>query len=294
MKRYDWNDIEEFADTLFDEYEYMIYWIRDAWNLIMFERPIIETNSEQSPLTINDKSDILLWLISLYDLFYDYQVLIEDQEGVGEYEASVPGGYQMKDYNAKNLGGKIQSIDNWEELISEFFKEVVHRKLLVSQNLFLDQDSCISDYETIPEQTNCFENLLDYTIDSLLSEEIRKRREECRKEIYRYFSNNEVEILFFMAGYHARDHYTVYKQRLNEIETWEAEARELFETQMENEEDPDLDESDIEWEYNQKIEELNDEFPVSIRDLDMKVSEFNFDYFAEIGPIYDWISRRMD
>lgn len=292
VKRYDWVDVEELAEHLFDEYDYMLPWCRDTWNIIMFQKVVTKIDTTKSQLSISDQSDILLWLITLYDLYYDYLIQVGVKEGVVEYEVWNPNGYEMKAYNAKKLGEQIQCIQNWEKLISEFVKETVYRRLVERQDIFLDQDSCISDYETISEQTNKFENVLDYTIDNLVSNEIRDRREKCIEHIYKFFNNNEVKVLFFMAGYHARDNYSDYRIAVREIERWQSEALSYIEEQELKEEEVEMDESDIEWEYEQKIADLNDEYPVSIQNLEEKVNDF--DYIGEISPIYDWISREMD
>jgi Fe-S-cluster formation regulator IscX/YfhJ len=38
VRRYDWIDVKEIAESLFDEYEYMLPWFRDVWNIVMFEK----------------------------------------------------------------------------------------------------------------------------------------------------------------------------------------------------------------------------------------------------------------
>jgi len=82
FQRYNWVDVWGVASEIFCNYSYMIHWAKDAWNLLIVEKPVPEQNIIPKELTDFEEVDNLLWLIALYDLFYDYQVKIDHEMAI--------------------------------------------------------------------------------------------------------------------------------------------------------------------------------------------------------------------
>lgn len=288
MKRYDWDDVREIAESLFDEYDYMLPWFRDAWNLLMFERPIFETKTVQSKLSITDRADVLIWLISLYDLFHDYQSLISDAEGYGGYEIPVEHGYEMREFNDKDLGAKIKSMEEWEHLITEFIKDQIYKRLLSRKDLDLEQDAFYDPERELLDPVHFYENALDFSVDTILSEEIERRRKKFISDVFSYFNYEPRDILLFMAGYHYRSQYTQYNEKTKQINLW----KEKLLTEIESAKDKTGSHAfDIELQYFQMLNDFNKEFPVSIPNLFKQISQYG--YKNAIGRVLKWIEDDM-
>lgn len=287
IQRYNWVDAESYAETIFSAYSYEICWIRDAWNLLMFEKPIIETNIISSNLENYSKADILLWLLAMYDLFYDYQITLEHQEGYGEFEQTTADGYTMIAYNAKDLSETLQGIDQWKELISTFFQRYIRDALdEVPAIIYGDWDieDCNEDEERVEEKFPYYRGVVGF-ISQILNDEIASRRSIITKKISSYFSHNTTKIMSFMAGYHFLENYTDYKKRLSELED---NKRKLL-----NSKDDSTDVDEVEWEHEENIKNLVAEYrAVSIDEIDKYFYGEN-DVF-DVMETYEWIENGME
>ena len=79
FKKYSWVDVKEIAPSIFYNYGYELPWAEDMWNILMFSAVVNSDHVAPSNLTDYDYGDILVWLLSIQDLLYDYKVCLEHE-----------------------------------------------------------------------------------------------------------------------------------------------------------------------------------------------------------------------
>jgi hypothetical protein len=183
-----WCYAKAFAKNIFNKHAYMLYWAENAWGLIIHKNCKMNINICDYILNKRTKGNIILWLLSLYDIFFDYQVLIEHENIEPSYEAG-----QDMQYTHKDLIKIVKDL-KYEDLV------------------FLYLQSC--DISSKTEPVKCSKkntsinylkskstNIVHLIQTSLFYEEIERRRNQIIKAIYKVFNNQPLKILYFMAGY---------------------------------------------------------------------------------------------
>jgi hypothetical protein len=72
--RYNWVDVKDIAKKIFWNYEFEMAWAEDAWNIIMFNDVVKSDKIVQIKHDDYEYGDIILWLVAMYDLYYEYKV----------------------------------------------------------------------------------------------------------------------------------------------------------------------------------------------------------------------------
>jgi hypothetical protein len=75
-RKYNWVNVKTYAETVFWNYSYEFPWAEDMWNILMFDSVVDSSVVAPSGLCDEDIGDILLWLLAMQDLLYDYKVCI--------------------------------------------------------------------------------------------------------------------------------------------------------------------------------------------------------------------------
>jgi hypothetical protein len=280
FQKYNWVDVKKVASEIFCNYGYMIHWAEDAWNLLMFEKPVTEQNTIPKELTEFEEVDTLLWLIALYDLFYDYQVKIDHESGYSQYERLTDSGYEVIEVSPKDFDYFFSSIDNWEHKVAEFLKVKIYEYLL-NEDFSLDKYHFNSTNKS-KEKNHIEQDLTYHFIYTVLIAEIESRRSVVVEKITDIFNKNSSLILSFMAGYHYVDHYSNYKLIVKQIENSKQERLD---------EDPELEEYEVDEEIEDEIKNLIDEYPVSINDI-QGYFDGDFDPW-DVSEVYEWIDSGM-
>lgn len=148
FQRYNWIDVEKYAEELFWNCPFEIFWAEDMWNLLMFNEPVDSSIKESRVLNACEIGECILWLLSMQDLFYDYKVSLDlepiSKPGISEYFATYNkcyyeeismfiGNGDFADFS--NIYNNLDKIEEYIEGIIQERKEYIIR--LIS-NYFLE------------------------------------------------------------------------------------------------------------------------------------------------------------
>lgn len=277
--RYNWVDASKYLQEEMLKFDYMKPWFEDAWNILMFDSHIISHNVMESEYcSDNKKGDIAVWLLSLYDLFLDYQLLIKEEveDNIRFYKKRKLISFLKKGY-----------IDQWQKLLSEYLYNRIMNRLneclsagYNTQVDFYDTERKYFnfDYEYMEEDTLAFEVLL---------KEVRKRRIVLVDKIYRHFKNNDREIILFLTGNHWRVNYTNYNKRIED-------AKLEFERYLKVVEDIPEDINDFFYSFDELLDEIRKEYPVSVDYIEDEILSVilggSYSRYAKLNPVFVWVT----
>lgn len=274
FRNYVWDmALEKIVDKKFNYDEFILPWMRYAWELIMDHSH--EENLYDRELTREDiLGDKLLWIMAFYDIYFDYLSLI---------------GLESGDYNQKE-----ERFWDWQPLLVPFLKEYIG-SLLLGQITDENYDF-VENISSTEGNCNFFdeysESQVVESVNNNLCKHITKRRNTIIKIIKNYYKNNSTKILWFLSGYEHRDEWTDYPFELRELE--KEKENNLFEFYKQKNRSHYNDEDEIINEYMDKISLLRSKYPVSIENLeDILTSEFNYGRILKTMPVYEWIENGM-
>lgn len=185
--KYNWVDARLLAEKIFRNYSFELPWAEDMWNILMFNDIVISKNMIGSKLDDYDKGDIILWLLAMDRLYFDFKVRLTLAFETGR----------------ESLLERTWHIDNADEYKAEtLHNDIINRLKYATHDIDIDKDD------------HCEINLLDvdpdeykYEFEDALFEEVKRRKEVVIKSIYSYFENDFLKITEFMQGIHWYENY---------------------------------------------------------------------------------------
>ncbi|MGI6485706.1 MAG: hypothetical protein ACOX15_05190 [Tepidanaerobacteraceae bacterium] len=298
FQKYNWVDVKEYAELLFDNYEYTLAVAEDMWNLIMFKTEVPYKNIAKGNLTHYEKGDMIVWLLAIYSIIFDFQCVVGEETHYMEHDVGL---CDYSTYNLKNYYEKLEYFvceDIDEDIfiyLSEYMKipslELLNQKMKeqeIPKVPFYNVEGNILNFEYSGKMYDGYDK--DYKswehypiAYEALEIEVSKRSKEINRIIYNYFDGNTTKLLYFFTGYHYRDFYTDYLDRKNKlIEEREEKLRQLTQEK-----------SDIIEDYEDKIRELDRDYPLFIMGLDEIINNMYDENFELLLPIYNWIENEI-
>ena len=195
FKKYNWVDVKVFAEKIFWNYGFEMPWAEDAWNILMFNNIVKSDDSVQTKREQCEYGDIILWLVAMYDLYFEYKA-------AGDYES----------IDDADILEYIYSLDDAEKYIGIYLKDAIYEEL----NNQLVEGKC-NQCEFYNIETSTFQFINDDTGTSIAhdvyNKEIERRREIVENIIWEYFSKDNISISKFMEGTHWCENYLDNKKK---------------------------------------------------------------------------------
>lgn len=243
-------------------------WAEDAWNILMFSNVVKSDNIVQAKHEPYEYGDIILWLVAMYDLYFEYKV-------AGEYES----------IDEADIINYIDRILEAENFIGSYLKDKIFEEL----NNQLVGGIC-NQCEFYDIKTNNFVFRNDNTGTSIIydvySSEIQRRRKIVENIICKYFSNNIILISEFMEGTHWCKFYLNNEKKGQEIsEKYEKILKHIQESKVVR-----YKVGNSEHEYTDE-EEVNNDMEYELEELENEMEEYKSD--AQTESVYGWISNGM-
>lgn len=187
FKKYNWVDVKSFAKKIFWDYKFEIAWAEDMWNILMFNDVVNSKNIVSTEHNDFENGDILLWLMSMNKLFFEYKVVVGleyefDREPVDECTYTIN--------NASFYLEKYLYNDVKKRIDEEILNNDIPKNYIYNEN-----NQTIDDY------------YYELIFDDVLFDEVIKREKIVKNKIYSYFNNDCELITYFMQGYHYYDNY---------------------------------------------------------------------------------------
>lgn len=194
FRKYNWVNIANKAEKIFLE-EYELAWAEDMWNILMFNRNVDSSCIVCNKLDNSEYADGVLWLIAMYDIYFDYKV-------VNRYES----------YYDKDPMQWLLDIDDQGKYLTNYYsafmdEEYEIHSLKEENKGFIVEDSECMDTDYI--------ELVHYR--DIIYDEIKNRKDFIILKIYDHFKHNYIKILEFMQGYHYLKYYFKYQQKETSI-----------------------------------------------------------------------------
>jgi len=257
FRQYSWYDVKPMARELFWNWSYMLPWAQDAWNLLMFGRPVAEDEHQARELHDLEQADAILWLLALADVLMDYQIRIDH---ASSYERE----YEL-------CAGNISCGDTILELLAPG----IWKRYLDCDDIHRIADE-LGEEEWAPGDEDALDEAQEIK-DEVWWDEIKTRRYIFTHKL-RCLLREDTDILLFMTGHHWRRHYTDFHERVDTL--WER-----------------MDAGEIEeWEVESELEKLSWEYPVSVEDVEDYLGgpiDFSDLIFMGLASVYDWIGSGM-
>lgn len=195
--RYFWSTIEDIAKDIFSDGKHEFCWAEDMWNVLMFNDVVKYENLFKPSYGKRERGDIILWLIAMYNLYYEFKVASGLCKLIN-YDY-FDGVYFIED-SMKAIG----------EYLSESIMKEVNNKIAKGR---------ILKYEVFDMENQCFNFEPGAIAYNLCIKEVSERRKIITDALNKY-CNGPMEILRFMEGVHWCENYFNYKEREEEILSW--------------------------------------------------------------------------
>lgn len=263
--RYNWVDVKDIAKKIFWNYEFEMAWAEDAWNIIMFNDVVKSDKIVQIKHDDYEYGDINLWLVAMYDLYYEYKV-------AADYESI--DGADLIEY--------IYNVDNAEHYISTYLNNKIYEEL--NEQLLNGKAPRCEFYDV---ESGNFVFSEDSIAFEVLRREIEKRREIIKRRILKYFNYKTIVISEFMEGTHwCENYFNIEAKRKRIIEKYDKILEKVREGNVVrycigDSEFEYIDEDEVERDMEAELEELEDE-----------CNKFKSD--AQQSRVYEWIDNGMN
>lgn len=297
-ERYNWVDVKELAESIFDDYDFEKRWIQDAWNLLMFNSVINEKNIISRDLNNYQRGDAIIWLITLYRFYFNYKCVIDYESAYYDHDVGLDG---FATYRSIDLTDKLYNIEEGRISVTEYMWNDVNEKLNdlalkgeVPQQEFYDvENKCFSfdgeGYETIYNSEASPND--DSIAKIVLLEEIELRKEHFKNSVFEYFFNNTIEILDFLTTHRWIREYSDYKKRKTFIKQDYNFRKNLFLKEGNEGFQEYVGYENIKY-YN--VEEIEEEADEELKDLEQEYFEDTQDHYNYEYEILDWIVDGMN
>lgn len=297
-KRYNWVDAKKIAEVIFNDSVHELNWAEDACNLLMFNTVVNEKNIVQNELGPAEKGDVLIWQLTLYQFYFDYQCIIGEERAYYDHDVGLSG---YATYRSASLFENISMIDDAEKWITKYLWNEVFEEL---NNILLDGEAPKQDFYSIENESFSFsgeeyeiiyhtereiEN--DSVAKKVLLKEIELRRAYFTEKILAAFNNDDSKICEFLTNRHWVEHYSDYELKKLTIESAYAFKIKVFKKEGITGLNKYVNYKD---DYYDNVEEIEDEMNKQLESLDEDY--FNtVDYMENFEmEIMDWIDNGMN
>lgn len=267
--QYNWVDVKDFAKKIFWNYAFEMPWAEDTWNILLFNKSVKSNHTVQTEYELFEYGDIILWLVAMYDLYFEYKAAA-DYESIDD---------------EVNIMEFVYYLDNAEKYIGLYLKDEIYEELN-EQLLEGNCDQC----EFYDIETNNFEFINDYTGTSIAYDvcrkEIENRRTIVEGAIRAYFNGNIILISEFMEGTHWCKNYFDNENKTKQItDKFEKILKCVNEGKIIK-----YNIGDSEWYYTNE-DEVNDDMENELEALKKEIEGYRSD--AQTDGVYNWISNGM-
>ncbi|MCM1988818.1 hypothetical protein [Oceanirhabdus seepicola] len=200
--KYNWVDVKEIAEKIFYNYSFEINWAEDAWNIFMHQGVVISDKITKTDHDNYEYGDILLWLIAMYDLCFEFKYVIDHAY-----------------YDESELIDQIYSIDEGEKYIGTYLMDEIYEEL--NERLIEGNTPECEFYDKKSQSFNLGSD--SYSGDTSIAYDVCVREVEYRRKIFKnqiinYFNNDAREIYKFMIGEHWVKYYFNMEEKRENIE----------------------------------------------------------------------------
>jgi hypothetical protein len=269
FEKYNWADVKDIAKRIFYNYEFEIAWAEDAWNIVMFNDVVISNKTAQAKHDDYEYGDIIIWLVSMYDLYYEYKV-------VADYES----------INGADLREYIYYVDNAEHYISTYLNNEIYEEL---NERLLNGEAPMCEFYDVKSDNFVFSE--DSIAFEVFRREVKKRREIITSRILQFFNYKTVAISEFMEGTHWYENY--FNNYFN-IEVKRKRIIEKYDKILEKVREGNVVIyyiGDREFEYIDE-DEVESDMEAELEELENECNKFKSD--AQTIRVYGWIDNGMN
>ncbi|WP_121661852.1 hypothetical protein [Metabacillus litoralis] len=303
IKKYNWVDAEVLAKRFFfGDSPAGMNWLRDTWNVLMFGTSVREDNIAKSNHPVEDKAEILTWLLACYDLYCDFEVIV----GKRTYYEKNNG--EITDYQ-KDIILSLRDKELLLAIVNNYLKKQVNY-LNYSTSTYPGHYSAWKDREIKEELkkadfvtthfTTNHEVLTGVYVNHAIFSQVLTKRNNLIYTINKHFDNDTEKIIFFMTGHHWRKKYSNYnemehelyrkKDKLEKIDKYDQIALFLDPLQEDSHQQLDIFKTSAEDYFEAKLQELKEKNQVSIE----KPNEIKDKPANNFLPsLREWIHQKM-
>ena len=304
VTKYNWVDAEELAKRFFfGDNPAGMNWLRDMWNILMFGTDVTEENIAKSNLQVEDKAEILTWILACYDLYCDYEVIV----GKRTYYKKSDG--EITDYQ-KDIIHSLRDKELLTAIVMNYLKKQL-KHLNFSSSTYpghysswkdreIKEKLKMTDFVTTHFTTN-HEVLTGVYVNHVIFSQVLAKRNILIDAIYKHCKSDTENVIQFMTGHHWRKIYSNYEEMEEELYRKKDEIENIdhFEEQIALFMDPlqedsyqqmDIFKTTAEDFFEAKLQELKVKYQVSIENLneieDKPVNSF-------LPSLKEWINQKM-